>query len=56
MRRNEIGGQKVLHFLQNMMGRKLSYAGHLIRCSSGESLLHILEGRVYDERPEVDPD
>ena len=32
--------------LQDMMKRKLRYAGHVLRGSSGLSHLHILEGRI----------
>ena len=36
--------QKRLHFVEDMMKRKLRYAGHVFRGSSGLSHLQILEG------------
>src|SRR3989442_4558320 len=35
-----------LHFTRGMIKRKMEYAGHVLRDSSGLSHLHILEGRV----------
>src|SRR2546425_227669 len=42
--------QKRLHFVEDMMKRKLRYAGHVLRGSSGLSHLQILEGYVEDKR------
>jgi hypothetical protein len=39
-----------LHFLKIMKKRKIEYAGHVLRGSSGESHLNILEGKVDGER------
>ena len=33
----------------------MSYAGHVLRGSSGESLLRVLEGRVCEMRPQGRP-
>ena len=38
--------QKRLHFLEDMMKRKLRYTRHVLRGSSGLSHLHIFEGRI----------
>src|SRR6266516_1662439 len=38
--------QTELHFLNDMIKRKLKYAGHVLRGSSGSSHLQILEGRL----------
>src|SRR3989441_13009208 len=38
--------QKMLHFVEDMMKRKLRYAGHVLRGSSGLSHLQVLEGYV----------
>src|SRR5437867_2471892 len=35
-----------LHFIRDMIKRKIEYAGHVLRGSSGSSHLQILEGRV----------
>ena len=42
--------QKRLHFVEDMMKRKLRYAEHVLRGSSGLSHLHILEGYVEGKR------
>ena len=42
-------------FSKNMMERKMNYVGHVLRDSSEESLLHILEGRVSEMRPKGRP-
>ena len=34
-----------MHFVRDMRKRKLEYAGHVLRGSSGESHLYLLEGR-----------
>ena len=39
-----------LHFVEDMMKRKLRYAGHVLRGSSGLSHLQILEGYVEEKR------
>ena len=44
-----------LHFLRNMKKRKLEYAGHVLRGSSGETHLYILEGKVCGNRPRGRP-
>ena len=38
--------QTKLHFVEDMIKRKLKYAGHVMRGSSGLSHLQILEGRL----------
>ena len=35
-----------LHFMKNMKRRKMEYAGHVLRGSSGRAHLYILEGKV----------
>ena len=35
-----------LHFLKDMKKRKLMYGGHVMRGSSGETHLYILEGKI----------
>ena len=35
-----------LHFMEDMIKRKMKYAGHVMRGSSGLSHLQILEGRL----------
>ena len=42
--------QTQLHFLKNMIRRKMEYAGHVLRGSSGLSHLQILEDRVKGKR------
>src|SRR3989442_5930092 len=42
--------QKRLYFVEDMMKRKLRYAGHVLRGSSGLSHLQILEGFVAGKR------
>ena len=42
--------QKRLHFVEDMMKRKLRYAGHVLRGSSGFSHLQILEGYVEEKK------
>jgi len=39
-----------LNFLKSMKKRKLEYAGHVLRGSSGTTHLVLLEGKVYGER------
>jgi hypothetical protein len=39
-----------LHFLKDMIKRKLKYAGHVLRGSSGATHLQILEGRIEGKR------
>ena len=43
-----------LHFVRDMRKRKLEYAGHVLRGSSGESHLYLLEGKISGKGPEVD--
>ena len=38
--------QTKLHFMEDMIKRKMKYAGHVMRGSSGLSHLQILEGRL----------
>ena len=38
--------QMKLHFREDMIKRKMKYAGHVMRGSSGLSHLQILEGRL----------
>jgi hypothetical protein len=42
--------QTELKFLLNMKQRKMEYAGHVLRGSSGLAHLQILEGRVEGKR------
>ena len=35
-----------LHFMEDMLKRKMKYAGHVVRGSSGLSYLQILEGSL----------
>ena len=46
MKRVQIELQTELHFTRDMIKRKMEYAGHVLRGSSGLSHLQILEGRV----------
>ena len=39
-----------LHFTRDMIKRKMEYAGHVLRGSSGLSHLQILEGRVEEKK------
>ena len=39
-----------LHFVKDMMRRKMEYAGHVLRGSSGLSHLQLLEGRIDGKR------
>jgi len=47
--------QTDLHFLKDMKKRKLEYGGHVMRGSSGEAHLYILEGKVLGKRPKGRP-
>ena len=40
-----------MHFLKQMQKRKMEYAGHVLRGSSGYTHLCILEGKVAGKRP-----
>jgi hypothetical protein len=42
--------QTKLHFMKNMRKRKMEYAGHVLRGSSGLTHLYILEGKVEGSR------
>ena len=42
-----------LHFMSNIKKRKLEYAGHVMRGSSGETHLYILEGKCMERNQEV---
>ena len=42
--------QTELHFTKDMIKRKMEYAGHVLRGSSGLSHLQILEGKVEEKR------
>lgn len=42
--------QTKLHFREDMMKRKLNYAGHVLRGSSGLTHLQILEGRIEGKK------
>ena len=44
-----------LHFMSNMRKRKLEYAGHVMRGSSGETHLYILEVKMYGKKPRGRP-
>src|SRR5207247_806776 len=50
MERVQIELQTELHFTRDMIKRKMEYAGHVLRGSSGLSHLQILEGRVEDKK------
>ena len=39
-----------LHFIDNMKRQKLEYAGHVMRGSSGETHVYILEGKMQCSR------
>ena len=39
-----------MHFVRDMRKRKLEYAGHVLRGSSGESHLYLLEGKISGKR------
>lgn len=43
-------GKRSFELLPNIKKRKLAYAGHIMRGSSGEFLLNILEGRIAGNR------
>src|SRR5688572_11064350 len=47
--------QTELHFLKDMMKRKLKYAGHVFNGSAGLSHLQILEGQVEGLRKQGRP-
>ena len=42
--------QTQLHIMKVMRKRKLKYAGHVLRWSSGESHLYLLEGKISGKR------
>ena len=44
-----------LTFHEQYEKRKLEYAGHVMRGSSGETHLYILEGKMYGKRPRGRP-
>ena len=44
--------QMELKFLRRMKKRKMEYAGHVLRGSSGQAHLEILEGRVEGGKEE----
>ena len=46
MKRVQTELQTELHFTKDMIKRKMEYAGHVFRGSSGLSHLQILEGQV----------
>src|SRR4029077_489102 len=48
-------GRTDLYFLNDMMKRKAKYAGHVLRGSSGEALLRILEGKVGEKKKRQRP-
>ena len=50
MKRVQIELQTDLHFTKDMTKRKIEYAGHVLRGSSGLSHLQILEGRVEGKK------
>ena len=43
--------QSKMHFRKQMQKRKMEYAGHVMRGSSGQIHLYILEGKVAGKRP-----
>ena len=42
--------QIYITFFRDMRKRKLEYAGHVLRGSSGESHLYLLEGKISGKR------
>ena len=50
MKRVQIELQTELHFTKDMIKRKMEYAGHVLRGSSGLSHLQILEGKVEGKK------
>ena len=44
-----------LHFMNNIKKRKLEYAEHVMRGSSGETHLYNLEGKIYGKKPRGRP-
>ena len=55
--RDKITNEEVLrwvheqfHFVRDMRKRKLEYAGHVLRESSGESHLYLLEGKISGKK------
>ena len=44
-----------MHFWRDMKKRKLEFAGHVLRGSSGKTHLYILEGKVEGKRPRGRP-
>jgi len=47
--------QTGLHFVKDMVKRKMEYAGHVLRGSSGLIHLQILEGRLQGTRKQGRP-
>ena len=43
-----------LHFVRDMRKRNLEYTGHVLRGSSGESYLYLLDCKISKKGPEVD--
>src|SRR5437867_6243346 len=50
MKRVQTELQIELHFTKDMIKRKMKYAGHVLRGSSGLSHLQILEGKVEEKK------
>ena len=50
MKRAKIELHTELHFTKDMIKRKMEYAGHVLRGSSGLSHLQILEGKVEGKK------
>src|SRR2546425_1774263 len=50
MERVQIELQTELHFTRDMIKRKMEYAGHVLRGSSGLLHLQILEGKVEEKK------
>src|SRR3989442_5814895 len=50
MERVQLESHTELHFTRDMIKRKMEYAGHMLRDSSGLSHLQILEGRVEGKK------
>src|SRR5437867_8612840 len=50
MKRVQTELQTELHFKKDMIKRKMEYAGHILRGSSGLSHLQILEGKVEEKK------
>ena len=48
-------GEKEQQFFRKIVQQKLTYAGHVLRGSSGRNALVILEGKIRAKEQKVDP-